>query len=339
VRSRTLSRPEVPAWDVVASGHRERWASRLRRWIVVTAAAVLIAVGVVNVSAQVLRWLRPTAGTVSSPAVTDIEFTGAATVAAVDYASWDENDKPARQTALTRMAAPGISLDGWGGAGRQWADSPAVIGLVRTDAGQAVVTVRLRLVPFVLDATAGAPAPAPASVSDAGANVAAAPVLQSRGWTAKAARWMNLAVPVASQGDRIVVTSSPVPVGSPPLAAQSHAAVGRSSSGDAAFAQSTRDTVTTLLRSYGTSDLAYGRASGTSFAGLGNAATLDTVSEWRVAEVHTGQDNNVRVGDATVTWALSGGAGTLTATYRVELRRADDRWYLASLSAEIEAVR
>ena len=322
---------------MVAGGHRERWASRLRRWVVVTAAVVLIAVGVVTISAQVLRWLRPATETKSPPAVSDLAFGGAATVAAVDYASWDESDKPARQAALTRMAAPGVSLDGWGGTGRQWADSPAVIGLVRTDIGQAVVTVRLRVIPLVLDATVGTPAPP--TVSDAGSNVAAAPILQARGWAAKAARWMNLAVPVASQGDRIVVTSSPVPVGSPPLAVESRAAVGRSSSGDAAFAQSTRDTVTTLLRSYGTGDLAYGRASGTSFSGLNNAAALDTVSEWRVAEVHTGHDDAVRVGDATVTWALSGGAGTLTATYRVELRRSDDRWYLASLAAEIEAVR
>jgi hypothetical protein len=96
--------------------------------------------------------------------------------------------------------------------------------------------------------------------------------------------------------------------------------------------------VTTLLRAYGTGDLSYGRATGTTFTGLNNVAVLDSLTDWRVAPLREGGDGSTRVGDATVKWTLSGGAGKLQASYRVELKKQDDRWYLSAISAETEEV-
>lgn len=178
------------------------------------------------------------------------------------------------------------------------------------------------------DATGGA----------AGANVAAAPNLGAAGWTEQPARWVNLAVPLALVGGRLVVPATPVLVGSAPTGAEPTAVPRDANNGDATFATSTRDTVTTLLRAYGTGDLGYGRASGTTYTGLDKAAALENLSDWRAATLADGADGSTRVGDATVTWVLSGGAGKLSATYRVELKKQDDRWYLSAISAETEEV-
>ncbi|OLF07076.1 hypothetical protein BU204_35790 [Actinophytocola xanthii] len=129
---------------------------------------------------------------------------------------------------------------------------------------------------------------------------------------------------------------------------------------DVEFARDTRDTAETLLRAYGTGELQYARAVGTTFRGLDNAASLNDVTAWRVRNddsadsaggaAETGDDDApVRVGDVTVIWELSGGAGTLRCTYRLELRndsadnttdngRSGERWYLASIGVPTEAV-
>ena len=297
------------------------------------AVTLLVATGTLTITEQILTWTRPPVAAPGPPLVGDLEFTGAATVAAVDYLSWDTASRAARQAAMNRASARNITIDGWDGTGKQWADSPAPIGLARVGTDRAVVTVRVRVIPFTPVDPAGVAATPPST--DVAPNTAAAPGAAA-GWTAQPARWVNLAVPLALQDGRIVVTTRPVPVGTPPKDAHPGAAVTGTSTGDAAFAQSTRDTVTALLRSYGTGDLGYARASGTGFSGLDKAAVLDSLGDWRVAAVADDQDPAVRVGDATVTWVFSGGAGKVTATYRVELRRQDDRWYLASISAESE---
>jgi hypothetical protein len=337
--------PQEPGWV--------RW----RRAAVAVVAAVLVLTGAASIVAQVLRWVAPTAAPPPAVAVTDAAFEAVAVPFAVDYLSWDAAARSARQTALTRSAAPDTTVDGWGGSGRQWADSPTAVGIARADAEHAVVTVRVRVTPSTAATTppltagnsppAASPSTSPPTppattsssgpVSDGGPNVASGPPPAAAGWTAWAPRWVNLAVPVARRDGRIVVTAPPVLVGSAQPSAARPAVPGGSTAEDAAFAGQTREVITTLLRAYGSGELDYARASGTSFTGLDKAAALQEVTAWRVQQ-NPGGDGSVRVGDVTVTWVLSGGAGTLRCTYRVELRGDGGRWYLASIGAGTEAV-
>lgn len=163
-------------------------------------------------------------------------------------------------------------------------------------------------------------------------------------WVAETPRWLNLAVPVAYRDGRVVVTAPPALVGSPQSSAQPPAVPDTSVDEDGTFARNTRATVTTLLRAYGSGDLTYARGPDTRFTGLNQAATVAAVTQWRVQKAGDtnnngggdGADGTVRSGDVTVTWALSGAAGTLTCTYRVELYRDGGRWYLASIGAVAE---
>lgn len=339
------SQVDAPPWEVVAR-RRESWLSRVRRWAVVSAAGVVMVTGAVTIAGQVARWVAPVASP-SVPSVSDGQLAGAATVAATDYLSWDQADRVARQAALARVAAPGVVIDGWDGSGRQWADSPAVIGFARAG-DRALVTVRVRVVPF---RTAGGPvspagdplpagtvSPSVSATPTVGPNVAAAPELVAPGWVAQPARWLTVAVAVARRGGRIVVTAPPALVGSPPVSVAPPAVSGGSGAGDAQFAAATKEAVARLLTAYGTGDLEFVRAAGTGFAGLDQAAELESVTGWRVARVAQGADPGRRVGDVTVSWALAGDAGRLSCSYRVELLRRDDRWYLAAVSPVIDEV-
>jgi hypothetical protein len=325
---------------------------------VAVVAAVLVLTGAASIVGQVLRWVAPPAASPPAVAVTDAAFEAVAVPFAVDYLSWDASRRSARQTALGRSAAPDTTVDGWAGAGRQWADSPTAIGIARADAEHAVVTVRVRLTPFTAPttpptSTGSAPpaTPAPSSppapptttssgpAGDGGPNVASGLPPGAVGWTAGAPRWVNLAVPVARRDGRIVVTASPALVGSAQPSAARPAVPGGSTAEDAAFAGQTREVITTLLRAYGSGELDYARASGTAFTGLDQAAAVQEVTAWRVRQHGTDTgEGAVRLGDVTVTWALSGGAGTLRCTYRVELRGDGGRWYLASIGVATEAV-
>ena len=171
------------------------------------------------------------------------------------------------------------------------------------------------------------------------ANVASAPDLTAPGWVAQSARWLTVAVAMASRQGQMVMTAPPALVGSPPAAA-APPAVGRGSGGgDAGTAAATRDTVERLLRAYGSGDLEFVRAAGAGFAGLNGAAELHAVTGWRVAELADGTDGSTRVGDVTVTWTLPAAAGRLTCSYRIELQHREGRWYLAGISPAIEEIR
>jgi hypothetical protein len=327
----------VSAWEVLRAPRRESWWVRARRGAVLVVAGVLVVTGAVTIAGTVRGWVsRSVPPPLWVPGVAESEFEGVAVPFAVDYLSWDQNERPSRQMALARSVAPRVTVDGWDGTGRQWADSPAVVGFARGGGDRAVVTVRVRVIPFT---AAGTGSPVALSVaSDAGPTVASGPVLSAPGWTARRARWVSVAVPLAKRGGRVVVSAVPVLVGSPPVRVVGPALPGSVSAGDTGFAQSTQDTLTTLMRSYGTGELDYARASGTSFTGLDQAAVLEGVSAWRVKSLDQGADGSTRVGDATVTWALSGDAGKLTCSYRVELTNDSGRWYLSSVDAETEVV-
>ena len=344
----------MPVWDTLAAPPREGIWVRARRLGAVLAAGALVLTGALTIAGQVVDWINASP---SVPrAVSDREFDSAAVPFAVDYLSWDETDRATRQTALSRLTTPGVTVDGWGGTGRQWADSATPLRIARGRDRHAVVTVRLRVLPFVEDhpgtepATGdptGAPTDQPenqpteqarASADRGGPNVASGPLLDAPGWTPGRARWLNLAVPLQQRDNRVVVTATPALVGSPPTAADLPAVSTNAASEDAAFAHDSHDVITTLLHAYGTGDLDYARAAGTTFAGLTDAAELDTITAWRVRALAPDADSSARTGDVTVTWVLSGGAGTLTCTYRVELHQDAGRWYLASIGPPTGAV-
>lgn len=327
---------------------------------------MLLVTGALTTVRTLIAWIAPTA-TNPTHRLPDRAFDSVAVPFAVDYLSWDEDSRPGRQTSLTRAAATGTTVDGWTGSGRQWADSPTAVGIARHGTDRAIVTVRLRVVPFT--PTTGAAGPAGSAVTEPadpgerdegdhgqstggprepgqqGSNTASGPPPDTTGWTAQRPRWLSLAVPLGEVGGRVVVTATPALVGSPPATAASPAVPDSATPDDTAFAQRTRGVIDTLLHAYGTGELGYARAAGTTFSGLDGGAELQDVSSWRTEPAganHSvdgtdGMDGTNRHGDVTVTWNLADSAGALTCTYVVELRRDADRWYLASIGPPIQA--
>ncbi|TQM01676.1 conjugative transposon protein TcpC [Pseudonocardia kunmingensis] len=312
---------------------------RARRFVALAVVLVLVVVGAVSIADTVLSWVTPAspagppAQAEKAPAVPESALLATALPFAVDYLSWDTHDRAARQVALERAVAPDVAGDGWDGTGIQTADSPVAIGLARSARDGAVVTVRVRVTPYA-PATAAAAPRAEEQPEDAGTNVASGPA--SGAGPALQPRWLNLAVPLLSRDGRVLVSARPALVGTPQPAAD-EPALSDGAAGDATYAQETRDTITKLLDAYGSGELEFIRAGGTTFEGLGGAAALGTVTNWRVADFDDGDDASIRVGDVTVTWELPGNS-SLACSYRVELKNADGRWYLLSIGAETEEV-
>lgn len=323
------------AWEVVPVPRESGWV-RLRRAALLLVIGVLTVTGGLTVTDRILAFVRPPTTSVgsSTSAVSDTVLSGWAAVVATDYLSWDSSDKATRQTALARYAASSATvIDGWDGTGRQSADEAQTTAITRGAGDSAVATVRVRVTPY-----SGAPTgTSSSSSSDAGANAASQPMPGVTGWIPLPARWITLAVPLAQRAGRIVVTTTPALIGSPPTIVPA-AAVASGDTDDDGFATATKDTVGTLLRAYATGQLDYARAANTTFAGLSSTAALDSVQAWRVPTVAAGTPATTRAGDATVTWALSGGAGKLTCSYLITLQQQDQRWFLAAVSPETEGV-
>src|SRR5699024_4610106 len=146
---------------------------------------------IASVTGQVVDWLRPAASAPPPPAVSDVEYSGVARQAAVEWLSWDVSSPQARQAAVQAVTGPGVS-DSWSGTGQQWADSPSVLSVRRGAGDQAVATVRTRVVPGQNGATP----------THAGArqerglppHAAAAPGMPQQ---TQPARWLTVDVPLA----------------------------------------------------------------------------------------------------------------------------------------------
>lgn len=315
------------AWAPVGVAPESGWV-RTRRVLLVAGLAVVITVGTVHLGQTVRQWVSPQRPAAAAPAVSDTALGGSAATVALDYLSWDAESRGPRQVALARYGAPGVSIDGWNGQGRQRAEAAEPIGIHRAGHGPAIVTVRARVAPMT-GATPNPVTGGPAAPSDAGPNSATAPRSSAPGVVEQPARWVTLAIPMSTTGNPRVL-GQPGLVGSLPQSVSAPAVPGEAV-GDDTLAHATQDTLGRLLGSYGTGDLSYARASGSRLSGLDGAATLASVQRWHVAP-GTGPR---RSGDATVTWNLSGGAGQLTSTYRVNLERQSDRWYLAGLTPEL----
>lgn len=364
---------EYLGWNVI-SAPREPWLRRARRVAVVALATVIVLAGMVNIAGQLVGWLRPPIAP-AAPAVADSAYAAVAVPFAVDYLSWDQTRLPARQTALRRAAGPDSTVDGWGGTGRQWADSATLLHVARREPDHAIATVRARVTAYqpandanrhstdstdrtdagpVDSTTRGTPSTndthrpstqdpnEPAGTTDT--DTASGPVLGTPGWIALPSRWLNLAVPLQHISNRIMVTAPPAIVGSPPTTVLGPA-VDRSAANNAELADTTRGGVRTLLTSYARGDLTYARAAGTGFTGLSGAAELTSVTSWRARpaqDTAVGGERSVQgavaaAGDVTVVWNLPGGA-SLTCSYRIELDRDAGRWYLADITVLTEAV-
>lgn len=320
-------------WVPVSGLPPEPWWVRIRRGLVVVVALVVTVAGIVSISSTVARWVHPPAPPAAAPASSDVQLAGFAETAATDYLSWDAADKSARQTALSRYAAPGAQIDGWDGTGRQTAETASTVDLRRGPAAATIATVRVRVTPYSGGPQAGAAAPG--ATPGVGPTSAAAPTVTQAG-TPGPSRWMTLAVPMANTNGRLAVTAAPALVGSPPEAVQPPA-VSSETAGDDTFARDTRATVSRLVQAYASGDLSYARASGTHFAGLSGEAQHGQLGQWRVRPLAPGADPTHRDGDATVTWQLPSGAA-LTSPYRVQLQQNDGRWYLAGFTAETQGV-
>lgn len=337
----------VRPFDVVSAHPRQPWWVRVRRLLLTAAVVVLMVAGGVSIAAQVRQWL-PTETPVSRADVSDTELNGAAQVAATDYLSWDAGAKPRRQEALRRVTMPGVSVDGWDGVGRQWADSATAIKQVRLSADRAVVDVRVRVIGFTASATAASTTPTTGSAATGAqppgppaqepGDVGSAPDLTAPGWIARAPRWFTLAVPLKVVDGRPLVTASPALIGSAHSDDVISGGIGATTANDDAFTESTKDTAVTFLQKYASGELDFVRAPRAVITGLGGAVEFGELTRWRALKPADGADSSERIGIATVTWVLPGdGAGKLTCTYRVGLRRHEDRWLLVAVEPETEA--
>ncbi|MFC5054266.1 conjugal transfer protein [Saccharothrix xinjiangensis] len=337
------SSPRQAAFDVMVDGVREPWWIRTRRLVVLSAIIVLTILGALDVITTVIGRLRPSSP-ISAPGIADGALDAVAEGVAVDYLSWDAEDRARREQVLRRWAVPGRDVDGWDGQGRQSADSATVLARARQDLGNAVVTVRVRVVPYTVDGTSGPPDqappqspdhdPGPSSPDTEPGVPAAQPAPQTLpGWRAHPARWLIVAVPLALHEGRLLLAASPALVGDPGTDAPELLPAGNATSDDR-FSRDTRSSVRTFFEALATGDLDFVRAPRARIASLQGAAVLVEVRQWRGVQAPPGKSPEQRMGVASVVWRTVENAGQLTCTYRLRLHRQDDRWLLAAIGID-----
>ena len=161
--------------------------------------------------------------------------------------------------------------DGWQGTGTLTATSAWVMGLTRINRTQAVVLIQVQ-------ATAGDPAV----------------TIQ-----------LKVAVPLDTSSSPPTPSALPTLIGTLTSALSPQPEI---ASSDDAFGTSTGTVMSTLMQAYGSGQLEFTRAPGTTFAGLSGQVTSGRVTAWTpaLADPATPQ---TRSGLVTTTWTLPGGAG------------------------------
>ncbi|WP_226361001.1 hypothetical protein [Pseudonocardia sp. ICBG1142] len=150
--------------------------------------------------------------------VADVEAGTFAVRFACDFLSWDE-DTPGRRSNVLRtyLAAGHASTLGWNGAGRQRADAPVYGRMERRSPTTVLVEVWVRITPYhrADDSTPTETDRWP----DPDMPPSSAPAPHADGWTAGAAYWLSMAVPVTRDnrdpGGRLVVNPSLIPTATP----------------------------------------------------------------------------------------------------------------------------
>ena len=266
---------------------------RTRRWTLIALLGVLLVAGGMSVAGRIISWAHParSAPTVTTPAVPDVVLAGVAAQTAKDYLTW--NAANGNRPAALNNAGLGNRGDGWQGTGTLTATSAWVMGLTRINRTQAVVLVEVQ-------ATTGDPAD----------------TIQ-----------LKVAVPLDT-------TSSPPTPSAPPtligtltsaLAPQPEIA-----SSDDAFGTSTGTVTSTLMQAYGSGQLGFTRAPGTTFSGLSGQVTSGRLTAWTPAQADPATPQT-RSGLVTTTWTLPEGAGALSCRYWISIVQRDDRGLLQSV--------
>ncbi|MDU0293322.1 hypothetical protein [Saccharothrix longispora] len=307
------------------------------------AVTVLTVLGAVDVTVTAMGFIRPSPSP-SAAGIPDEVLDGVAEAVAVDYLSWDARERERREQVLRRWASPDREIDGWDGQGRQSADSPAVLARTRRGVDQAVVTVRVRVVPYAPDEQAGSQTPPPtqppteepgtsSSATEPGVAAAQPAPTDPPGWRAHPARWLVLAVPLARHDGRVLLTAPPALVGDPgttlPEPVPAVEAVN-----DDRFTRETRQAVRSFFEALATGELDFVRAPHARIASLHNAAVLVELRQWRGMQAQPGAPPERRAGMASVVWRIAENAGQLTCSYRVGLHRQDDRWLLTGIDTD-----
>lgn len=154
--------------------------------------------------------------------VDDVEAGTFAVRFACDFLSWQEDDPQRRSHVLRSYLATGHSSTlGWNGRGRQRADAPTYGRMERRSATTVIVEVWVRITPYHRDDDPHASdlGPPPDTTDDLGMPPSSAPAPHTAGWTAGAAYWLSMAVPVTRDhrdpGGRLVVNPSLNPTATP----------------------------------------------------------------------------------------------------------------------------
>ena len=208
-----------------------------------------------------------------------------------DYLTYDAANPELRRKRLAEYLPDGAdALAGWDGTGTQVAVNAVPVTVDVRGAGRAVVTVAVEVT---------------------------------------GPRWLHLGVPLASDGQGVVLAGTPVLVPAPPLAEVPPRA---QLATDAPLTSELRPVVEAFFRSYAgdsESELAYYLPASTSMPVLGGSVSLDALTELAVAE---GEDE--REATAAVRWRdRTTGAGVVQ-SYHLSLVQRDGRWYVSRLGAD-----
>ncbi|MGS0684585.1 hypothetical protein ACVBEQ_05450 [Nakamurella sp. GG22] len=308
-------------WDIPGQRWAGSFCDQVRRWLMLAAAVMLLLAGAVTVAGRVVAMVDPAPVTPAAvQRVLDLQFSGAAQAAVLDYMSWDAAaTRSARSAALVQWGFTGAVTDGWDGSGRLRIENAIAIAVLRLPEDRAVVTVQARTAPPQPDQ-----ATTPATTSSKSSVLAGS------------SSWLTVAVPVALRGSRVVITAPPALVGSPPSQALRPAVIAAADE-DTDTGRTTAGTVQKLITAFGSGDLEFMRGPGSDFTGLAGMVTAGQVESWRMGKVSAGVDPAVRAGDVTVLWTLADDAGQLRCDYRVELVQRENRWLLQEITPSLEA--
>jgi Conjugative transposon protein TcpC len=147
-------------------------------------------------------------------------------------------------------------------------------------------------------------------------------------------RWLHLAVPMAGDGQRFVVTALPALVSEPTTADVELAPA----EVDADLSATVRPTVETFLAAYGAGDQAALEpylAPDLDLGGLGGSFVVDEVAvvEAGAAPTDTADTADSQTVRATVRWLDPTTGATFGASYSISLVEDDGRWFVDELTA------
>lgn len=300
---REVNEPGQAPWSTEPESSFSTWARRFFRGLVVV---VLLLAAISGVRSWISPNRAPETVVSGQSNFPSDEARAVATRYAVSYLNWDEDDPDVRPSQIGLDLAAGLdSRAGWNGRGKQTADR-AYPGEVTVDPGgvAAVVDVRVEVRPYVK---------------------------KGKVWTAGAATWERLSVPVARTASRVVASGPPTFV--PDMRVPLPDNMPEASAPDDDLTAATLKDAEAFFGAYAESDnkVSAVTAPGSTIRSLNGAVKFGELKDW---QVYTGNDDERRA-TAAVTWDGAGDT-TLDQTYTLTLRRtvATDgaqRWQVAAV--------